>query len=122
MDDIFLPEETLFRAVYPPEIASIFWRKDGTVSSAAFADAKGLSVERGYFRKDEEVIISMKKRFSGTIIMLYVHDCFLIHAVVRYLPSKNNQYHSEIHGNASEKLLSKSQRLFLSKRAIIVSK
>lgn len=65
MDERFSPEESLYRAVYPPELASMFWRKDGTLSSAAFADPKGLSVDRGYFRKDSEVVDSMRKRFTG---------------------------------------------------------
>lgn len=121
MDDIFLPEEALYRAVYPPEIASMFWRKDGSVSSAAFADPKGLSVERGYYRSTAEVITSMKKHFKGNIIMLFSGDCFAVHAVVRYLPSKKNPYHSEIHGSETELLLSKSQRLYLSRRAILVA-
>ena len=120
MDDIFSPEESLYRAIYPPEIVSMFWRKDGTISSAAFADAKGLSVDRGYFRSDSEVIASMRKRFTGIIISLYVIDCLAVKAIVRYLPSKQNPYHSEIHGNNKEPLLTKSQRLYLSRRATIV--
>ena len=121
MNEYFAPEESLYRAVYPPEIASMFWRKDGTISSAAFADANGLSVERGYFRDTHMVVASMQKRFSGIIIALQVSDCVFIHAIVRYLPSKNNPYHSEVHGSNSEPLLSKSQRLQLSRRAKIVS-
>lgn len=121
MDDTFLPEEALYRAVYPPEIASMFWRKDGSVSSAAFADPKGLSVERGYFRPTAEVITSMKKHFKGNIIMLFSGDCYAANAVVRYLPSKNNTYHSEIHGSKNVILLSKPQRLYLSKKAILVA-
>lgn len=121
MNDAFLPEEALYRAVYPPETAAMFWRKDGTVSSSAFADPKGLSVERGYYRPTAEVITSMKKHFKGNIIMLFSGDCFAVHAVVRYLPSKNNPYHSEIHGSEMELLLSKTQRLYLSRRAIIAA-
>ena len=98
----------------------MFWKKDGSVSSAAFADAKGLSVNRGNFRPDEEVISEMEKHFQGHILSLYVKNCFDIGAVVKYLPSKNNPYHSEIHGSESTPLLSKSQRRFLAQKAVII--
>ena len=45
----FTKNEKLYRAVYPPEISEIYWRTDGTVSSAAFADPKGLSVDKAIF-------------------------------------------------------------------------
>ena len=117
MDDHFNKNEKLYRAIYPPEVNAMFWRKDGTVSSAAFADPKGLSVDRGNYRTDAEVIDNMKKRFTGRILSLYVKHCIYTGAVVKYLPSKNNPYHSEIHGNDTTPLLSKSQRLFLAKHA-----
>ena len=47
MDNTFELNEKLYRAVYPPDVAEMFWRKDGTISSAAFADPRGLSVNRG---------------------------------------------------------------------------
>ena len=121
MDDVFAPEESLYRAVYPPERAAMFWRRDGSVSSAAFADARGLSVERGYQRDSDTVVSSMLTRFSGIIITITAKDCFDTDAVVRYLPSSNNRYHSEIHGSMTVPLLSKSQRLFLARRAKIVN-
>ncbi len=120
MDDVFEPEEKLYRAVYPPEMVSMFWRKDGTISSAAFADSKGLSVERGYYRQAENVVSSMLNRFSGIIISVNVGDCNSIQAVVYYLPSKTSLYHSEIHGSTTVPLLSKSQRLYLAKHALIL--
>lgn len=117
MDDYFPLDELLYRAVYPPEIASMFWRKDGKVSSAAFADPKGLSVDRGHFRDEKDVIESMTRRFTGSIITIFAGDCASVQAIIRYLPSKSNLYHSEIHGSEHEPLLSKSQRFYLSERA-----
>ena len=115
MDNTFQNTEKLYRAVYPPEVADIFWKKDGSISSAAFADPKGLSVERGDYRKDNDVISSMRKKFSGHIISLYVKNCTDTGAVVIYTPSRTNIYHSEIHGNEKTALLSKSQRRYLAK-------
>ena len=120
MDDSFKPEEPLYRAVYPPEIVSMFWRKDGTVSSAAFADPKGLSVDRADFRNEKKVIDMMRERFTGSIIRFHAKDCNDINALLYYLPSKNNPYHSEIHGSEIRPLLSKSQRHYLSCRSVVV--
>ena len=120
MDKNFKDNEKIYRAVYPPEVADMFWRKDGSVSSAAFADPKGLSVYRGAFRTDSDVKDDMHKSFSGMIIRLYAKNCTDIGAVLKYLPSKSNPYHSELHGSSKSRLLSKQQRLFLSRKAIIL--
>ena len=120
MDNTFRIDEKLYRAIYPPEVVEMFWRKDGTISSAAFADPKGLSVDRGDFREDEVVVEDLKRRFVGRIISLYVKNCYDMGAVVRYLPSRNNLYHSEIHGSETVALLSKPQRLYLARKARII--
>ncbi|MBQ9867416.1 MAG: hypothetical protein IJM34_10385 [Lachnospiraceae bacterium] len=120
MDDNFDIKEKLYRAVYPPEYLAMFWRKDGSLSSAAFADPKGLSVDRGNHRSDQDVVVYMQKKFTGRIIYLYVKHCYDTGAVVRYLPSKSNKYHSEIHGSQTTILLSKSQRLYLAKKARVL--
>ncbi len=122
MDNTFLKTEKLYRAIYPPKVSAMYWRKDGTISSAAFADSQGLSVERGDFRSDNVVVNSMLERFTGYIVSLYARDCFNVGAILRYLPSNNNVYHSEIHGSESKKLLSKSQRYYLARKARIVNK
>lgn len=122
MDNTFLKTEKLYRAIYPPKVSAMYWRKDGTISSAAFADPQGLSVERGDFRSDNVVVNSMLERFTGYIVSLYARDCFNVGAILRYLPSNNSVYHSEIHGSESKKLLSKSQRYYLARKARIVNK
>lgn len=121
MDKDFTENEKLYRAVYPPEISEIFWRKDGTVSSAAFADPRGLSVDRAMGRLDCEVVESMHKKFKGRIISLFVRDCWEVEAVVKYFPSISNIYHSEIHGGDTVPLLSKHQRKALADRAVVVA-
>lgn len=120
MDDNFKRAEKLYRAVYPPEVMDMFWKRDGSISSAAFADPNGLSVDRGYFRSDTEVIHDMEARFNGHIISLYVRNCLDAGAIVKYLPSRSNIFHSEIHGSPTNLLLSKSQRRFLAGKAVIV--
>lgn len=121
MDDRFENTEKLYRAVYPPQVADIFWKRDGSISSAAFADPKGLSVDRGGGRSDEEAVADMRGRFAGHIISLYVKNCRDCKAVVRYMPSRQNRYHSQIHGGDDTILLSKSQRRALAKCAVILT-
>ena len=99
MDNTFPNCEKLYRAVFPESYMQMFWRKDGTVSSAAFTDKQGLSVERGDFREDENVIEEMRKFFHGCIISLTVEQCR--------------------DGSEEVPLLSKSQRKKLAERAKI---
>ena len=120
MNDIFEKDEKLYRAVYPPERAMIFWKSDGTLSHHAFEDPRGLSVERGDYRTDEAVCVNMRRRFQGLIARLYVRDCVDVDALVKYLPSRGNPYHTEIHGSSNTKLLSKHQCLHLAKKATVL--
>lgn len=119
MDNTFPNCEKLYRAVFPESYNQMFWRKDGTVSSAAFTDEDGLSVERGNFREDKNVIEEMQKFFKGCIISLTVEQCKNVNAIVKYKPSKRSEYHSEIHGSEEKPLLSKSQRKKLATAAKI---
>ena len=120
MNNTFSKTEKLYRAVYPPEINKIFWKDESHVSSAVFLDKKGLSVERGNFRADEEVVQEMKKSFIGKIISLTVGVCLKINAKVIYRPTKRSLYHSEIHRDAKHIVLSPSQRRFLSMNCKLV--
>ena len=45
MNNTFSDCEKLYRAVFPTSYIQMFWKKDGTISSAAFSDREGLSVE-----------------------------------------------------------------------------
>ena len=100
----------LYRAVFPQSRVHMFWKKDGTISSAALADKNGLSVERGDFREDIKVIEEMQKFFNGCIVSLNVEQCRSVNAIVKYKPSQRSKYHSEIHGSENTPSLSKSQR------------
>lgn len=119
MNDSFPEEEKLYRAVFPPSQLSMFWKKDGSLSSAVFADRNGLSVERGDDRNADIVINEMKKFFIGRIISVTVKNCNETNAVIKYLPTKRSKYHSEIHGSQTSKLLDKRQRRYLAQKAQI---
>lgn len=119
MDNTFYGDEILYRAVLPPEIKDMFWKKNGKVSSAAFYDPYGLSVERGYYRETKDIIEGMRRNFIGPIVSFSVQDCRNADIVVQYLPSETNKYHSEVHGSESEKLLNRKQRNHLTSHAKI---
>lgn len=121
MNNSFSEEEVLYRAVYPPDINEILWKDENHVSSAAFLDKRGLSVERGNFRTDEEVVSNMHKLFVGKIISVTVQLCKKIKAEVVYKPTKRSIFHTEIHGDKKHIVLSPSQRRFLSKNCRIIS-
>lgn len=111
--------ERLYRAVYPPEIMPMFWKENGEISSAVFKDKRGLSVERAGDRDEDKVINDMHLFFYGTLISIMAGDCFGCNAVLKYLPTRRSEYHSEIHGGEDRILLSQSQCKYLAKRASI---
>lgn len=118
MDDNFEEAEKLYRAVLP---VSTFWKQNGSLSSAAFKDKNGLSVDRQWDRSDEEAVNFLKERnFRGEIVYVLVQNCNEVQAVVRYLPSRGNKYHSEIHKDLQQKELSNSQAKHLARTAKIV--
>ena len=120
MDNTFNDNELLYRAVFPPEYNKMFWKDENHVSSAAFLDKKGLSVERGNFRSETEVVSDMKKIFIGSIISVTVKLCRDVGAFIIYKPTKRSLYHSEIHGSKKTIILSPSQRHYLSKNCKVI--
>lgn len=117
MDNTFENTEKLYRAVYPPSHPGMFWKKDGSLSPSAFADPKGLSVERGFYRETKEIIKKMNEKFTGCIVSLNVGNCREVNANVKYIPTKSNKYHSEIHGSETNIKLDKIQRYRLAQMA-----
>ena len=122
MDNNFPDAEELYRAVLPEEERSIFWKKDGTISSAALKDKKGLSVERGDFRKDETIVDEMSHWFRGVVICFSAKTCRFVDAKLLYKPTERSMYHSEIHGSSHEVVLSNHQSKYISKNARIIGK
>ena len=61
----------------------------------------------------------MAKRFHGFIVSFTVPDCQAVHAYLRYCPSKNSPYHSEIHGSETQVELSDRQAFLLARSATV---
>lgn len=117
MTEQFDSFEKLFRAVYPPDIMPLFWKENGQLSSAVFKDKRGLSVERAGGRPENVVLDYMRLYFYGSIISVFAEDCNFCKAVIKYLPTRRSEYHSEIHGSNDRALLSQSQCKYLAKVA-----
>ncbi len=118
MDETFSEQESLLRAVYPATRRPDFWN-NGRLSSAALKDKRGLSVERTYDRTVKDAALSMSLRFQGLIISITVPACNAVRAYIKYCPSQNNPYHSEIHGSQTCIELSDTQALLLARSATI---
>lgn len=120
MDALFLSDEKLYRAVLPNPM---FWKDNGKLSSAAFLSKHGgCSVDRGDYREDNTVVLDMRNRnFKGSIIAVTVQACYDTLAVPVYAPSRNNIYHSEIHGSSEREHLTPAQRKHLADSVVIVS-
>lgn len=117
MDNQFEETELLLRAVLP---ATMYWN-NGKLSSAAFKDKNGLSVNRVYDQKLETAITTMKSSLQGSIVSVLVKDCNDVSACVKYLPSKNNAYHCEIHQSKTIKMLNETQAKHLANVAKVES-
>ncbi|MBR6788250.1 MAG: hypothetical protein IKM44_00370 [Clostridia bacterium] len=111
----FKDTELLLRAVLPSEI---YW-ENGSLSSAAFKDRKGLSVDRVNDRNLEIAVEKIKTTLRGSIVSVFVRDCHDVSACVKYLPSQNNPYHCEIHHSEKVKLLDEIQAKHLASVAQI---
>ena len=105
MNSEFDINEKLYRAIIPLEP---FKKIDGSISSGAFRDKNGLSVDRQMGRENKEAVNFMK-RLNGDIVSVTVQDCVDCAAVCTYCPLDINEYHSEIHKDNKTKLLSKGQ-------------
>ena len=115
MNNQFEDTELLLRAVLP---LGMYW-ENGSLSSAAFKDKKGLSVDRVYDRNLEIAVTKIKTTLRGSIVSVSVGDCRDVSACVKYLPSPNNPYHCEIHHSKKEKLLDEIQAKHLASVAQI---
>ena len=118
MNNRFYDNELLLRAVYPPNKKSLFWI-NGRMSSAALKDKRGLSVSRTYDRSKDEAVCWMRSHYEGVITSISVTSCNEAHAFLLYCPSKDNKYHSEIHGSPTQIVLSDVQAKYLAKRAVL---
>lgn len=118
MDQTFEDHEKLLRAVWPPDKRPDFWR-NGRLSSAALKDKRGLSVDRTGDRTLQNAVEEIKAHQHGLIVSFSAGVCKTVPVYLRYLPSRQNRYHSEIHGSESQVELSDVQALLLARQAVL---
>ena len=111
--------EALLRSIFPQDL---LW--DGArnkPSSAAFKDANGCSVDRTGDRTLPDSINYLKKRFkkNPAVAVLPKTTCDEIRVAVKYTPSKNNIYHTEIHDSEEVIQISAYKLKLLSDRCIV---
>ena len=92
-NSIVKDNEDIYRVVHP---WNKFWKKKHTkLSTAAFKDPNGLSVDRSYNRDADLVKIDFQNRdFKGSLISGNAKDCRTAGTYIKTAPSPTNQYHS----------------------------
>ena len=118
MDNFTNENEKLFRSIRPDDI---YWKdkENRILSSAAFKDSNGLSVDRQHGRTEEESVKEMKEKFVGTVVCVTVGICREKEAIVDYCPTDDNIHHCEIIRSHERKVLTNSQARYLASKAAI---
>lgn len=119
MQSDFYRGEKFYRAVLPIET---FIKEDGTITSGAFKDPQGLSVDRQFNRDDKDAIEYIKNHKKGYICSFTKEDCDKQDIHYEYCPVEGNVFHSEIHNSPTKKLLSRSKCKYLASICKIESK
>ena len=115
-DKNFSKDEELLRALWPithPK-GKALWVKDGVISTSAFKDPNGCSVDRTAGRDLEEAVSSMRKRFHGSAAVVTVGDCEDKPSV---LLDDDKPYHVQLYRSETEVLLSNDQCFDLAEAA-----
>ena len=120
MDERFALNECLYRGLHPMWIED-----DNTVSSAAFKDSGGVSVDRDGGRCQQECVDRLLEAIPqlAGVCKLSVGDVEACDAITVYRPLSDNEYHSEIHDFVGQvQIKSKSKAKKLSSKSRIVFK
>lgn len=118
MDEHFASNECLYRGLH-----SLWIEDDNTVSSAAFKDSGGVSVDRDGGRNQRECVDRLLEALPQLVgvCKLTICDVEACDAVAVYRPISNNEYHSEIHDSVGQvQIKSRSKAKKLSVRSQIV--
>lgn len=118
MDEKFASNEFLYRGLHPMWIED-----DNTVSSAAFKDSAGVSVDRDGGRREQECIDKMMKTLPQIVgvCKLTYSDVEACDAIAVYCPEEGNEYHCEIHDSEEQvQIKSKAKSRKLARKSRIV--
>jgi len=121
--DGFYENESLLRGVNKNPN---FWNDEKQrPSSAIFKDSKGISVNRTgenkkYYTESLEILKHNLGDNIKTVAEINVSYCINLELYLKYLPTDDNIYHSEIHKSENQVTLSKSDAKKLSDLCKIV--
>ncbi|MDE7365251.1 MAG: hypothetical protein K2N27_10315 [Ruminococcus sp.] len=120
----FKDVERFFRRIPDqPTFVKINENGEKTISSAAFKDQRGCSVDRQADRNCEEVRNQLYVRFYQTkasicaVADVSFKDCCDANALVKEEPLEDNPFHCEIHRSDTQAELSKGQLKKLAQNA-----
>lgn len=121
MEETIKIREKLFRAAFPDKI---YWNEGrARFSTALFKDKNGTSVDRDGDRTSEEAINKILDIFPKekvqAIVSITAGFCYDLPAYLKYVPSPNDEYHSEIHDSIEKPGLSGSKTRKLLKKCSI---
>ncbi len=120
MDDSFAQDERLYRGLH-----QIWIEDDNSVSSAAFKDSGGNSVDRDGGREEQACIDRLMGALPqiaavGRITYEEVEECG---AITKYCPVEGNEFHSEIRdSDVQVQIKSKSKSRKLANKCQVVFK
>ena len=119
LSPIVADEEYLYRGVSIQQ-----WDyQNNRITSAAYKDSLGVSVDRSADREESNCIsrlLQMKPFVAvGRLLVGFVREEKLL---VRYKPTEENSYHSEIHQSEDRIELTTGQARSLSRHSIVVYK
>ena len=99
VNQIISDDEFLYRGI----ISNNWDFENNRPSSATFKDSNGVSVDRDNGRIDEHCIYLLKQRkdYFG-VCKVKTASVREIGAIVKYLPTDDNIYHSEIHDSMEQ--------------------
>lgn len=90
MNDQASNEEYVYRAIHPHRD---FIKENGSISSAAFKDPKGLSVEQGLGRADKDVVAHIRQtKLQGKVAKIPVDVCNKANIII-FNDKAKNIYH-----------------------------
>lgn len=100
------------------------WKSDRTPSSAAFKDSRGLSVDRGGARSEDEIIQSQISQGDlAAVVSVTVGFCLSLPTTPKYIPyppAEDNIFHAEIHESEVVVEITNKKAKALARNAAIV--
>lgn len=110
--------ENLFRAVLPKHI---FDKRKGRISSAAFKDPKGVSVDRGAGRPDKIAAKALLAHgLHGSVCAVSVLDCQSANVFINPEPSRKNSFHAALYANSKRDGMEPEQSKYLAEVARLI--